>query len=1085
MSGVPDDDRTAPGVLRSGSSGSRPAAAEGNAQTTFCAGDLVAERYRVIRFLDQGGMGEVYEALDVDLNERVALKTVRPEIAQPSTITRFKREIRVARRVTHPNVCRIFDLGHHLARRADGSSTTVTFLTMELLEGESLSARLRREGRMTPAEALPVVGQMAAGLDAAHRAGVVHRDFKCSNVMLVPSGAGPPRAVVTDFGLAFRADDKQQQPNGELEGTPRYMAPEQVSGDEITAAADVYAFGIVLYEMLTGEAPFAEKTPTETALRRLELPAPSPLEKVPDLDPLWAATVMRCLERKPERRFAFAGEAAAALGYRDVGPARRRVPAWAIAAALCVAALGGYGAAVRGRHARVRPSVAVFGLANLSGRAESAWVSTAVAEMLATELAIGERVAAVPGENVARLQKDLHLPVQASFARETLERIRTNLDARFAVTGSYLAAGGGQLRVEVRLADAVSGETVATLVETGAEAQLFDLVARTGAGLRRALGAADLSTGQAGQLRASQPGSAEANRLYAEGVARLLDEDAVAARDLLERAVALEPDFALSHHKLSSVYYLLGYDAKAKAEARRAVELSRALPREEQLLIEINLRLRNAEAARAVELAQTLVQLFPDRLEHGLKLAQAQVAAGHGEPALATLARLRKLPPPAGDDPAIDYWEASAANQATDFERQLAAARRCVARARDRGAQLLRADCRSLEAAGEEKLGRLDEALEALRDARALYAAAGNRRGEAKQMTSIGNLLFDRGDPNAAMTLYQSALAIDRAIGNRLGIAWAQGGIGDVHKRRGHLRDAEAAYSEAMQLYGEIGRNDAVSIMRHNLAVCRVEQGRLTEAVALFEQTLAAEVAEKDDYGEAMTLSELSDLWRKRGQLARARTSIDRALMLFRKMKYRDFEAAELEQLAVVTAAQGDGRAALELLKQGVAILVEIGEKAKVANARTLEAQLRLDAGEPGCGPLSREGLAGVRMSALVDYEVEALDVQVRCQLSEGDRAGAAVGAREAATLAAGNESVRVTEEAALAGARVQMASGDRAGAIRTLERLRDEAVESGNLADAFELRLLIGGRHQLDALARDAQAAGFVAIARRARARQ
>ena len=208
------------------------------AGATFSPGEMIAGRYRMVRLIGQGGMGDVYEAEDMELHECVALKTVRPEIAQDArSLERFKREIQLSRRITHPNVCRIFDLGYH--RLAAGGE--MTFLTMELLAGDTLSGRLRRVGRMTPAEALPLVTQMAAALDAAHEAGIVHRDFKPGNVMLVPvkGSEAESRAVVTDFGLARRTAAAESfvaslSVAGEVMGTPAYMAPEQVEGKEIT-----------------------------------------------------------------------------------------------------------------------------------------------------------------------------------------------------------------------------------------------------------------------------------------------------------------------------------------------------------------------------------------------------------------------------------------------------------------------------------------------------------------------------------------------------------------------------------------------------------------------------------------------------------------------------------------------------------------------------------------------------------------------------------------------------------------------------------------------------------------------------------
>jgi len=241
---------------------------------TFRPGDVLAQRFKIMRFLAQGGMGEVYEAEDLELGGRVALKTIRPEIAtEPRIIQRFKREIALSRKVTHPNVCRIFDLFHHRMEWGTGEAE-LSFLAMELLQGETLASKLRAVGRMTSAEALPIVEQMAAGLDAAHRAGVVHRDFKSANVVLVPAEEdghhieGPgQRAVVTDFGLARSVDGGEGLSTGlGMVGTSAYMAPEQVEGGEVTPAADIYALGVVLYEMVTGVRPFVGDSPLSTAV---------------------------------------------------------------------------------------------------------------------------------------------------------------------------------------------------------------------------------------------------------------------------------------------------------------------------------------------------------------------------------------------------------------------------------------------------------------------------------------------------------------------------------------------------------------------------------------------------------------------------------------------------------------------------------------------------------------------------------------------------------------------------------------------------------------------------------------------------
>ncbi|MEM8997963.1 MAG: serine/threonine-protein kinase, partial [Acidobacteriota bacterium] len=298
----------------------------------FQPGEVLADRYRIVRFLAQGGMGEVYEAEDLELRQAVALKTVSASIGdEPAAVERFKREIALARRVTHPNVCRIFDLGQHTGPGA----RPLTFLSMELLHGETLSACLRRRGRVTVEEALPLIRQMIAALRAAHGAHVVHRDFKSENVYLVPKDGlalgqlAEARAVVTDFGIARASDTSDafaaQVTGLGIVGTPAYMAPEQVeNAPVITAAADIYALGIVIYEMVTGRLPFDGGNPLTTAVKRLQEPPPPPHIHVPDLPAWWERTILRCLERRAEDRFATVTEVAAAL--EPPSPQARPVP---------------------------------------------------------------------------------------------------------------------------------------------------------------------------------------------------------------------------------------------------------------------------------------------------------------------------------------------------------------------------------------------------------------------------------------------------------------------------------------------------------------------------------------------------------------------------------------------------------------------------------------------------------------------------------------------------------------------------------------------------------------------------------------
>lgn len=282
--------------------------AAGTVQLTLVPGDMVAGRFAIIAFVGRGGMGEVYRARDLELGEDVALKTILPARAQdPRLLTRFRREVQLARQVTHPNICRIYDVGR------DSTKADLIFLTMEFLEGEPLSRRLRRE-RLGLPQSLDILQQMADGLDALHAKGIVHRDLKPGNVLLVQDASGT-RAVISDFGLAraLESNEDDLSASGAVIGTPEYMAPEQVMGETVTPRMDVYAFGLIMFELVTGRRPFASTKSLGQAVLRVTEAPPSPREFAPDLAEAWAIVITKCLARQPEDRYSSAGEAIATL----------------------------------------------------------------------------------------------------------------------------------------------------------------------------------------------------------------------------------------------------------------------------------------------------------------------------------------------------------------------------------------------------------------------------------------------------------------------------------------------------------------------------------------------------------------------------------------------------------------------------------------------------------------------------------------------------------------------------------------------------------------------------------------------------
>ncbi len=502
-------------------------------------GELLAGRYRIVRFLAEGGMGEVYEVEDLELDERAALKTIRPEISlDPRARERFKREVQLARRVTHPNASRIFDLGYH---------GDIAFLTMELLQGETLADRIERAGPMTTGEALPIIEQVVAGLEAVHKAGIVHRDLKSANVVLMADGPGGRRAVVTDFGLARPTADTAGIPvkkSGLIAGTPDYMAPEQLENGPVTAAADIYALGVMLFEMVTGSRPFPSVSLPVAAVQRSQEPAPSPRAIVADLDERWERAILRCLEREPPARFPTA---------MDVVRALRAEPAHRGAA---------------NSRAAARTTLVVLPFQNLGGAAEEDYFSDGLTEELITHLARlrPDRLAVIARASAMRYRG----------AAKDVRSIGRELGAGHALEGSVRRVGQ-RVRVTAQLLE--------TANSTCLWAETFDQPLTDVIGIQTAiaervgdsLSLQLLADGHAAHAHARDT-SPEARDAYLKGRyfwnMRTPDGFRRAIRYFREASQA-DPRFAPAYAGLADTYALLGFWAYGALPARQAFPLAR------------------------------------------------------------------------------------------------------------------------------------------------------------------------------------------------------------------------------------------------------------------------------------------------------------------------------------------------------------------------------------------------------------------------------------------------------------------------------------------------------------------------------
>jgi serine/threonine protein kinase/tetratricopeptide (TPR) repeat protein len=1057
-------------------------------------------------------MGVVYRAHDEHLDRDVAIKLLSARIiADDGARKRFRKEALSLAKLNHPNVATVHEFGSR-----DGTD----FLVTEYIPGNTLEG-LMCSGPLPLRQIIGLGIQLAEGLSAAHDQGIVHSDLKPANLRLTPD----ERLKILDFGLArlvpFGSDFDRTATLTESQkigGTLPYMSPEQLRGGAADTRTDIWAVGAVLYELATARRPFEEKVPAARAADIIHK-APEPPRKLrADLSPGLEAIILKCLEKDPAKRFRSARELQSELKTLSISPtpiALQRRWLSPILVGLGIAALFSLAFALYLRKRpvgsppssaiHVRRSVAVLGFKNLSGKPDAAWLSTALSEMLTTELAAGEKLRTVSGENVARTRLDLSLPEADSYAPDTLARIRKNLGADFLVIGSFYDAGsaaGGQIRLDLRLQDAAAGETIASVSQTGTENGLLDLVSRVGVTLREKLGVGEVSTSETAGLRASLPRNAEITRLYSEGLAKLRVFDALAARALFEKATQADPAYAPAFSVLAAAWSELGFDARAQEAAKRAFDLSGNLSREERLSIEGNYYQMARDWDKAVAAYRSLWSSFPDNLDYGLRLMAAQVSGGHGQDALTTLGALRSLPPPTREDPRIDLAEVSAAESLGDFKRALQAASSAAEKGEAQGARLLVARALNRKGWASDRLGDMRGSTSALEQARSIFAVAGDIQGVASTQDAIGGVLYDKGDLDGAKKLFEESLARFRESGNRKGMARAYNSIANVLYDKGDLQGAKKMYERALPLEREIGSSRGIAGVVGNLANVLDSQGDLAGARRMNEEALKYFGEAGDKRGMASTLSNLGNVLYEMGALDDSKKMYAQADSINQVTGYKRGMAYQRAGMSVVLSAQDELTEARKNAEQALAIRTELGDQWNIAASRAGMAGLLLDEGHPAAAEtMARQAAEDYARLKATDNLASADSVLARSLLVQGKTREAQKVVQDAQRISARSAVVSVHLEVDTIAASVRAAAAgnsrpsESAAAKKSLEAVLTKATKHGYVGYAFESRLALGEvelkldrtsatRAQFASLEEDARAKGFLLIARKAAAK-
>jgi tetratricopeptide (TPR) repeat protein len=982
------------------SAGSDPQVTRTNPAGAGClaAGSLIAARYRILALAGVGGMGMVYRAHDEQLGVDVALKVLRPEVAaDPGFRERFRKELLLARQVSHRNAVRIHDLG---------SEGDLLFLTMDYIPGRSLRALLEEEGPLAPGRAVGIARQLAAALAAAHAEGVVHRDLKPANVLVDAGG----RAFITDFGVARSMAVAGPTQTGAIVGTPDYLSPEQARGEPVDGRSDVYALGLLLFEMLSGRLPFAGDSYAERLAQRLTGEARDLGDLGVAAPARLRAVVRRCLRRNPARRYQGAAELLAGLdalpgtGVMAAGAAgtsaglsagrawvslrrwrgglagmvRRRRPLVLLGgvAALALLVLGGWtlgrgriaewmpgwaaGAGSRaGKAALLGPGagaaapampgpgtprhvVAVLPLAEQTGRGDLAWCSAGVAELLAAALAESPTLRVVDSLRLLRTVEDLKLP-RGPLPDAELRQLAQLVEADRVVTGTVRAAGG-LLRLDLALVAAdLPGAAARPLhAEARDAAQIFRLVGELGERLRRQLeaGAAPPAAAAPAPLTASSPAMAA----YAEGLAKLSRADSLGARPALERAVAADPAFTAAWVRLAACYQALGYAEKAQSAAARAAATPGAAAGRLGFEARAQLQQLQGEPEAAQETLRQLVKGYPNDLEARLALAEAYGQQGKLEEAADALRQVVRSDPnhPRGWFLLSRYLiEQGKARQAVDetLVHAMVVQNRL-------GSEQGRADVLNALGVAYQQLGDLDRAADSYRQAAAVRRRIDDRRGYATSLKNLATLALVRGAQAEAERDLGQAREILQALGDRAGVAELENAFGGLEEERGRYDRALESYRNALQLRRDLGDRLALAESLSNVGFAYHLLGDYDNALVYWQQALALNRATGDRAGMVTTTQNIGQLQLAQGKWTEALKSFLDTLAESRKLGLKAGSAVSTGYLGRVAQYQGRYQAALASYHDALGMVRELGDRRGETEFTLYEAEALQEIGQ-------------------------------------------------------------------------------------------------------------------------------------------
>jgi serine/threonine protein kinase/tetratricopeptide (TPR) repeat protein len=858
-------------------------------------GDVLGGRYEILQLLGEGGMGAVYKARDRELDRFVALKIIHPDLAnRPGVLQRFKQELILARKVTHKNVIRIFDLGE-----ADG----IKFISMDYIDGQDLKSMLKQKGKFAPEEAVTIVAQVCRALQAAHAEGVIHRDLKPQNIMLDKQGT----VIVMDFGIARSMETPGMTTTGMLVGTPEYMSPEQAKGEKVDARSDLFTLGIIFYELLTGDTPYRAETALATMLKRTQERARPPAERVPEIPRYVNDVVVRCLEIKPELRYQKAVDILQDLGARQTrrGTMALRLPRFRmveefptkwIAPGLALMVLLVLGIVFRGKifgpgtkPAEPAISLAILPFRNASGDPKLDWVGPYLAETLGTDVGQSSSLRTVSPDRVQQTLHDLQLTPNSSLDAATVRLLGKSSEAQTVVWGQY-AKFGDQIKIDATLQDLKHDRTEPLKAEAPNDKAVLEAVDRLAEAIRQnlAVSPAILKELQTQSFKPSSK-SLPALRYYNEGVQLLRQGRDLEAQKQLRASIQEDPEFALAYSRLAQADANLGYESEAEQHSRQAVDFSQNLSPQEKYLIA-------AGHAR-------IMKDYPKAIESYENLARASPGDSDVQLTLGSL-----------------YQDTGA------FQK-----------AREHFAAGLKADPQSVEALWRMGVAELESdnpqgSLDYLNRGLTLSIQLGNDEKKALILHGIGGAYRQMNKPEDALRSYQESLAIQRRLGQKWGVAAALDQMGQVYSLLGKPDAALASFNETLRLEREIGAKKEAGNTLIDLGNLYEERGQHDQALKMFKESLQIQRDSGDENYQALCLNNMGNILSSKGEYEDALTHYQQALQLREKLKLSVEIADTAHNLGETEAILGQYDQALKHYLRALDLHRRAGNKRSAAN---------------------------------------------------------------------------------------------------------------------------------------------------------